>query len=546
MPTFRDLSGLGESVMDNYQQGKNQRRLDDTRKYMGAAAQGDKTALQNLYSVAPDQAMQMQSQQKADAIKIHDDMAHKIWIGASAIKSAPPEHKAQVYNQIYGAFSQDPMAAEFISHLPPQYDQNSAQEIDGTIDAVIAQSGMYGGQRNPTESPAGLRQFEAMAAHAGLKEGTPDYQKAAQIYLGQEARARNQVYDTDNGASIINMGGGQKPTATPIYEGQPEAPANPMQSGDTPLVKEAINNAIQQFNGDKDFAALAPFMKEKIARQYLQSEQDGTAFNMPLENGATPKPSQGNRVMPAKKGNDEVIPQALGDETLSGADYLASLKPQEASQVKALAEGRMQFPSGTALKSPYWQSMLDSVARYDPNFDGVNYNARAKTRSDFTSGKAAGNVRALNTLANHFKLLIGNAAKLGQSDYPAWNSVTNAYSKATGDESVTNFETSREGVANELATAFRAVGVAEADINAWREKLEASQSPKQFAGLATQLGEMIQGRIAALQDSYTQGMGTTKADRQFVTPENQKFFDSLHGNKAKAPAKIGRFTVEEQ
>lgn len=52
------------------------------------------------------------------------------------------------------------------------------------------------------EDPSGYRQFEMMAAAAGLKPGTPEYQKAAQIGLGMEGRASNagfsQVKFTDN------------------------------------------------------------------------------------------------------------------------------------------------------------------------------------------------------------------------------------------------------------------------------------------------------------------------------------------------------------
>jgi hypothetical protein len=63
------------------------------------------------------------------------------------------------------------------------------------------------------------------------------------------------------------------------------------------------------------------------------------------------------------------------------------LPQNDAAQVKALAEGRMAFPTGTALKSAYWQDMLQKVAQFDPSFDAVNYNARAGTRKAFTSGK---------------------------------------------------------------------------------------------------------------------------------------------------------------
>lgn len=47
------------------------------------------------------------------------------------------------------------------------------------------------------ETPAGYVQFERMAAAAGLKPGTPEYQEAAQIQLGQVGRATNAGYSFD-------------------------------------------------------------------------------------------------------------------------------------------------------------------------------------------------------------------------------------------------------------------------------------------------------------------------------------------------------------
>jgi hypothetical protein len=51
----------------------------------------------------------------------------------------------------------------------------------------------------------------------------------------------------------------------------------------------------------------------------------------------------------------------------------------------------------------------------DPTFDGVNFQARAKTRSDFTSGKSAQNITALNTVVGHLDHLDRTIDGLGNS-----------------------------------------------------------------------------------------------------------------------------------
>jgi len=53
------------------------------------------------------------------------------------------------------------------------------------------------------------------------------------------------------------------------------------------------------------------------------------------------------------------------------------------------------------------------------------------------------------------------------------------------------------------------------------------------------VAELVESRIAALREQYKQGMGTTKADRPFVTPANQKFFDALEGKQAPKPEHAG-------
>jgi len=249
--------------------------------------------------------------------------------------------------------------------------------------------------------------------------------------------------------------------------------------------------------------------------------------------GATP--AEIKAMVLGRGGQDGATPEVPGDQTKTGDAYLATLPPQAAAQVKALADGRMAFPTGTALKSPYWQGMLSAVSQYDPQFDAVNYNARAKTRSDFTSGKSANNIKALNTLAGHVAELQHAVNSLGGTDYPLVNSVRNAALSATGDTRLSTLNAAKTAVANELTTVFRGSGGAEADVQGWLKQLDEAKSPGQLNASIRQIGALVESRIQALQEQYTQGMGTTRAGRAFVTPANQRFFDDLLGHQS-APA----------
>jgi hypothetical protein len=64
-------------------------------------------------------------------------------------------------------------------------------------------------------------------------------------------------------------------------------------------------------------------------------------------------------------------PKGTGS-TVFGPAFLQTLSPPDAELVKALAEGRLAFPGGFALKAPWWQQKLEQVAQYDPSFDATN------------------------------------------------------------------------------------------------------------------------------------------------------------------------------
>lgn len=310
MAEFRDLSGMGENILNSFNQGRERRREDDARKYYGQAAQGNTDALKSLFGVAPQQAMQLQTQQKTQAKADQEEISTLVWKGASAIKAAPPQVKPQVYAMVREQLAKHSGAQEWLSHLPPQYDPASAAAIDPVIEGIIARAGMYQPSTSADRAPAGLRQFEAMAANAGLVPGTPAYQQAAQIYLGQEARARNQVYESADGANVINMGGGQRPTAAPVMMAPPEI----VPSG----VDQSVMGTGQQLVNDDgsmipnpDFDTLNAVEKSKMA-SYTKA---GVPFH--VLNG---------KVI---AGNTQAASQQLKPPPKAGAGVYAQLSAQE-------------------------------------------------------------------------------------------------------------------------------------------------------------------------------------------------------------------------
>ena len=228
---------------------------------------------------------------------------------------------------------------------------------------------------------------------------------------------------------------------------------------------------------------------------------------------------------PHTGGDNAAPPPAANPNGPHGVDYLGTLDPTTAAQVKALSEGRMAFPSGTALKSNYWQAMLQHVAQFDPSFDQVNYNARAATRKGFTSGKEAQTINALNTVAEHLGTFSDYTKDLDNTRFPVINRVKNWLASQTGDPDIARFNTAKKAVADEVAKVWRASGGSEADIQENLRNLDGAQSPAQLNAAIGTLTKLIHGKISALQDQYKSGMGTTENVRPLVSPEAQAAFD---------------------
>lgn len=223
-------------------------------------------------------------------------------------------------------------------------------------------------------------------------------------------------------------------------------------------------------------------------------------------------------------GND-MASNAAG--ALHGDDFLSTLSPEMAQQVKAFAEGRMPMPSGFALKSPYFQKMLQYITQYDPSFDAVNYNSRSKTRQDFTSGKSAQSINAINTAIGHLQNLSDSADSLDNSSIPMWNSVKNTFENQTGDPRIATFNTTKKAVVDEVTRVWRGTGGSEGDIKTWSDQLNAAQSPQQLHSVIGRIGDLLESKINSLGETYNQGMGTTASPMNFVNPASQAALNTL-------------------
>ncbi len=287
---------------------------------------------------------------------------------------------------------------------------------------------------------------------------------------------------------------------------------------------------MQEFNNVK---AMSPEDQQKY-----MAVKSGNPMMIGMTGGAPAAPAVGpdGKPLPGVAAGQPAVmtPEENADKARGlNPEVLHQMPAPIASQVKALAEGRMTFPSGFALKSQYWQQMVSAVAQYDPSFDTVNANARAKTRADFTSGKSAQNITSMNTAMGHLESLSKAYEGLDNGSMPLVNTIENAVGGAVGNDKiqkgVADVGTKAEAVSNELAKVFRSTGMSAQEVNEWRDKISTSASPTQSKTVIKGAIELLNSRLDALAEQYNQGMGTTKQGIELLSPKAQEAYTKLTG-----------------
>jgi hypothetical protein len=231
-----------------------------------------------------------------------------------------------------------------------------------------------------------------------------------------------------------------------------------------------------------------------------------------------------------KELNADAPPNA-GTSTLTGNDYLATLDHPTAAMVKALAEGRKAFPSGSALRAPYWQDMLAKVSNFDPGFDETNYTSRAATRKDFSIGTAGKNIRALNTAIGHLGQLYGQIGGTASHGLVPLNAVENAFNaNIMGESGPTNYASTVSALSGELTSVYRGSGGAEADIQRYIGELSPNASAAQKRDTIKNIAGLLNSRLEALQDQYKKGLGVGAEGYQFLDPKAQSTLGLINGS----------------
>lgn len=498
---------LRPDIFGAVQRGKEVGRQNNLRnlsaQYFANGQQADPAFLgQAAQQGGPDAAAYFQKDQQAQKAQKFQQIGQ----AAAWFTSLPPEAKPQAYQQL----AQLATSAGF--QVSPTYDPKHEEPI-----AKLAQ--MFG-----------PKAAEGMAPRV---VGNSLVDPTGKVLYSAPTAAPKPIWDSQRGAFIYPPGG-----APAAPQGQPSSVQFDFAPGTSPEIQDAIRAAAaadqgqQPQSGQPRMVQVAP--PRAVAQTALQQRLD-----MAKQMGATP--DQLKAIVLGGSGG-QGAPMVLGDATKNGPEYLASLSPQDAMLVKAMAEGRKQYPTGNALKDPHLLALAASVQQYDPTSEEGSFKTRLATRAAFTSGKPAQQINAMNTTAGHLMALAEATKALHNSSIPVWNTIGNAATKATGSPAVTNFMAAVGPVANEMEAIYRANGGSEEGVRQFREALDPNGSPEQINGTLRMFVTLIKSKLDAMSDQYTQGMGTMNTPLHFINPKARAVYDQLNRlakELGKDPAAMG-------
>lgn len=306
-----------------------------------------------------------------------------------------------------------------------------------------------------------------------------------------------------------------------------------------PLVNVAPGGSLVDENTGKSLftaPATPPAVPDDLQGYAMYQKQGGKGSFLQYKESLATAVARANAAAQGMTGFGPAADNAI-KTGVTGDEFLKTLPSTQANIVKALADGRMNFPAGFALKSPYWQQMISAVSQYDPTFDAVNYNARSSTRKDFTSGKSSQNIKALNTAIGHLGTLASQIPGTASHSWTFLNSAENAASQATGDAGPTQFKQTAGALASELTNVFRGSGGAEADVKRYLDELDVNASKAQKTAAVKNITELLHSRIAAIGDQYAKGMGKSTDPLLLLDPKAQDIIARL-GNGETAPKTV--------
>lgn len=505
-----------------------------------AAAQGlgNLAQQQSTMDIAQQQALQAVGQQQQQLNQTNLDVAQQNWQN----QVNWPKEQTEYLNQIIRGLP-TPSSTTASSQSTPAYSVSPLAGLGGSAAAALGlltnkkKGGLIKGYADGGVVDEDMSDEISTPLDAGDDSKVAMYKAAMEDADDNTDVAPNPLMDTQKQNTAPPAAQAEQPFPSPLQ------PANAdKQPGDTSsalsqqqqLLALARGLLTPSYGGSMAASlgqGLGAVQDSQLAQQKLNAQKQYRDEQLAVAKQRADDMGQYHKDMIGLK-QAAANPVAAANSNLTGDEYLKTLPALRAANAKAAAEGRLAL-TPYLLKTPYGQQLLTDTMQYDPSYDAANSATRVATRKDFTSGKSAQSITALNTAISHLDKLSTDYEKLKNSDFPTYNTAANWLGIKLGNKDIqtntTNVSTDSEAVSHELAKVFRSTGMSEAEIKAWKEKIDTAATPAQSKAVVDSALELMNGRLSALGQQYNQGMKTSKEPIELLSPDAQKKYQRLMG-----------------
>lgn len=183
--------------------------------------------------------------------------------------------------------------------------------------------------------------------------------------------------------------------------------------------------------------------------------------------------------------------------------------------------------------STTYDSAAHAIATHAAGTQGAPFQAVRATLKDFTSGKDAGTLNAINTARGHTEQGIAAVDALNNGDIPALNRIAQFYHVQTGSSAPLVFNSIKNALEGEISKSLTGAGATVSEIAKVGQDFSNAGSPQQLKDVFAAYGHLLDTKKGNLADQFKQGMqgkpnfGTPPA---VAPPAAHPFFSQFGGS----------------
>jgi hypothetical protein len=340
--------------------------------------------------------------------------------------------------------------------------------------------------------------------------------------------------------------------------------------------KEIREEKKEAFNEQKAMQQLQQHAKDaentlKFRTQQLQNQEENLKLRREqIEQGKVPAgyervegglralpggpadPEQARKIAEAKR-RGEITPLPEEAWNAHGDDFLKYLPRDNWGIVQGLASYDID-PKTLPVVGGEREKYLNWAKQYDPSYDQRFYNQSNAAFNRFSTGKQGDTVRSLGVAVEHLDTLGQLADALQNGDVRKLNQLNNWITTELGKPAVTNFNTAKQIVADEVLKAVVGSGAgSQFDREQLQHQFSAANSPAQLKGAIETAEKLMAGQLHGLRYQYEHG--TRKKDfDEMLTPRARERLGALEKAAAAgvapagdgAPTAAGRSAIDQQ